>query len=170
MSLVGSTKIILTDTQTGETEIIEHKNRVTNFVSDVLSYCPFGAAYRDKNTQVNAIGTLLPPFPELIGGIALFHDPITINDAEYRAPMSNPLMGYAAYGETDNKSGDYRLGVYNADESGYLDSSKTGFRFVFDFATTRANGKIQAVCLVPRVGGIQMHGSPINENANNIAL
>ena len=170
MSLVGSTKIILTDTQTGETEIIEHKNRVTNFVSDVLSYCPFGAAYRDKKTQVNAISTLLPPFPELIGGIALFHDPITISDSEYRAPMSNPLMGYAAYGETDNKSGDHRLGVYNADESGYTDLAHTGFRFVFDFATTRANGTIQSVCLVPRVGGISMHGSPINENANNIAL
>ena len=170
MSLIGSTKIILTDTQTGETEIIEHKNRVTNFVSDVLSYCPFGAAYRDKNTQVNAVSKLLPPFPELIGGIALFHDPITISDSEYRAPMSNPLMGYAAYGETDNKSGDYRLGVYNADESGYTDASHTGFRFVFDFATTRANGTIQSICLVPRAGGISMHGSPINKNANNIAL
>lgn len=167
MSLIGSTKIILTDTQTGEEKVIEHKNRVTNFIGDILSYCPFGAGYRDKASQVNPIDSLLPPFPNLIGGIALFRDQIRIDDTEYRAPMSNPLIGYAAYNETDAKSGDLRLGVFNADESGYITN---GYRFVFDFGTTRANGTIQAIGLVPQRGGRQMHGSSLNKDATNIAL
>lgn len=78
MALKGTTRIELTDVKTGEVEVIEKHNLVTNAVSDILSCNPFGMRFRGySNSNTGEIGSnfqtsLLPVVPNLIGGILLY--------------------------------------------------------------------------------------------------
>ena len=162
MALKGTTRIELTDVKTGEVEVIEKHNLVTNAVSDILSCNPFGMRFRGySNSSTGEIGdnfqkSLLPVVPNLIGGILLYEKELASDAAAYYADMSNPIVGYAnnsAHTTNDSKRGDM-----NTIESGKLDGG-SGYRFVFDFNTSQGNGTISALGLTSARGGQSAHGS-----------
>ena len=73
-------------------------------------------------------------------------------EAEYikgiYAPLTNPLIGYAS--DDANNTTDVRRGSRNLTESKIIDG---GYRFVWDFATSQANGTISAICLTNTLAG-----------------
>lgn len=174
--LYGHTKIELTDINTGEIEVYEDSNRITSFVTDILSNHPFGSAYR--NTSI-PVAKLFPAIPTLIGGIALYYDKMGVNSnfVPYAAPMSNPLKGYAQL----NLSQNWTLGqsvsidknnvIDNTDPRHGIMSPRTtslsdGYQFVFNFSPEKANGTIRTVCLVPHDGGHAMLGNDLSQDGN----
>ena len=162
MALKGTTRIELTDVRTGEVEVIEKHNLVTNAVSDILSCNPFGMRFRGySNANTGEIGSsfqgaLLPVVPNLIGGILLYEKELVSDAAAYYADMSNPIVGYA--NNSAHTTNDIKRGNMNLTESGALDDGG-GYRFVFDFATNQCNGTISALGLTSSRGGQSAHGS-----------
>ncbi len=171
--LKGTATIELTDVKTGRKEVIKHDNLVTNAVRDLLTLNPLGMRFRSySNTNNNTsdlsqanmyheLGSsfeagMLPICPKAIGGILLYEDALEEDPAKYYAPMSNPLVGYSS--NDVNATTDARRGSMNQNESGPLEDG-SGYRFVFDFATTQANGVISAVGLTSERGGKAGYGS-----------
>ena len=152
MALKGTTRIELTNVKTGEREVIEKDNLVTNAVADVLQMNPFG--YMADSVGLNGGKKLsndfFPICPNLFGGILLYEDSLEEDPNEYYAPYSNRLIGYSS-NEINSKT-DPKRGSMNLNESGQLDDN-SGYRFVFDFTTAQANGTISAVGLTSKWGG-----------------
>lgn len=151
--LIGTTLIELTDVNTGEVEVIEKRNMVTNAISDLLQLNPDGYLF-DGSYKLS--DDLLPICPNAIGGILLYGEPLEEDPAKYYAPESNPLIGYSS--NNVNESADPMRGSMNLNESGILDGNK-GYRFVFDFATSQANGTIASLGLTSKYGGQAPYGS-----------
>lgn len=158
MALKGTAKIELTDVKTGKKEVYQHDNMVTNAISEILSLNPFGMrfhAYAGINAK-DFSQACIPVIPNLIGGILLYENALDEEPAKYYASMDNPVIGYSS---NDVNSGtDTKRGSLNQTESGKLEDG-TGYRFVFDFTTSQANGKISALGLTSKWGGIGGHGS-----------
>lgn len=147
----GTTKIELTDVKTGKKEIYQHENMVTNAVNDILSLNPTG--FKSMLTD-NSL--LFPIVPKLIGGILLCEKPLEEDPAKYWVPNDNPIVGYSGYSvSTEN---DPKRGSLNQLESGKLDDG-SGYRFVFDFATSQGNGLISALGLTSDFGGSNGYGN-----------
>ena len=173
MALKGTTRIELTNVKTGEKEVIEKDNLVTNVLSDLLNLNPMGMRLRSySNTSNNTNNTsnadmydelgesfeagMLPICPNAVGGILLYEDALEEDPDKYYAPMENLLVGYSS--NDVNTTTDERRGSMNQTESGPLEDG-TGYRFVFDFATTQANGTIAAVGLTSERGGKAGYGA-----------
>ena len=153
MALKGTTRIELTDVNTGEVEVIEKHNLVTNAIPDLLQLNPDGYLFDGSYKLSN---DLLPICPNAIGGILLYGEPLEENPAKYYAPESNPLIGYSS--NNVNETADPMRGSMNLNESGILDGNK-GYRFVFDFSTSQANGTIASLGLTSKYGGLAPYGS-----------
>lgn len=151
--LRGTTRIELTNVKTGEVEVIEKHNLVTNAIPDLLQLNPDGYLF-DGSYKLS--DDLLPICPNAIGGILLYGEPLEEDPAKYYAPESNPLIGYSS--NNVNESADLMRGSLNLNESGILDGNK-GYRFVFDFATSQANGTIASLGLTSKYGGLAPYGS-----------
>ena len=173
MALKGTTKIELINVKTGEREVIEKDNLVTNVLSDLLNLNPLGMRLRSYNNttdttadtsnanMVDELGEsfeegLLPICPNAVGGILLYEDALEEDPDKYYAPMENLLVGYSS--NDVNTTTDERRGSMNQTESGPLEDG-SGYRFVFDFATTQANGTIAAVGLTSERGGKAGYGA-----------
>lgn len=156
MALKGTTKIELTNVKTGEVEVIEKDNLVTNAVNDILSMNSGGFLFRDYKAiadgelQVAFADKFFPICPNLIGGILLYNDALEEDPDKYFADQSNPVIGYSS--NDVNTGEDTKRGSMNQTESGPLDDD-SGYRFVFDFGTSQANGTISAVGLTSPYGG-----------------
>ena len=147
--LKGHAKIELTDVNTGKVEMYEEDNLVTNAVARHLNLL----------RNVNAMGTgegklnqskLLPIYNHMTNGILLFQSELEedVNNMVLPAPATNPLVGYAsngAYSGTDTKRGGM-----NINESGAVEN---GYKYVWDFATSQANGQISALALTSYMAG-----------------
>ena len=153
MALKGTTKIELTNVKTGEREVIEKDNLVTNAVPDLISLNPDGFLW---DANYNFASNMLPICPNAIGGILLFENALEEDPAKYYAPDNNALVGYSS--NDVNPSEDIRRGSLNQTESGKLEDG-SGYRFVFDFATSQANGTISGVGLTSKWGGASGYGS-----------
>ena len=153
MALKGTTRIELTDVKTGEVEVIEKHNLVTNAIPDLLQLNPDGYLF---DGSYNLSSDLLPICPNAIGGILLYGEPLEEDPTKYYAPESNPLIGYSS--NNVNESTDPMRGSMNQTESGILDGNK-GYRFVFDFSTSQANGTIASLGLTSKYGGLAPYGS-----------
>lgn len=151
--LKGTTRIELTNVTTGEVEVIEKHNLVTNAIPDLLQLNPDGYLF---DGSYDLASDLLPICPNAIGGILLYGEPLEEDPAKYYAPDSNPLIGYSS--NNINESTDAMRGSLNLNESGVLDGNK-GYRFVFDFATSQANGTIASLGLTSKYGGKSGYGS-----------
>ena len=153
MALKGTTKIELTNVKTGEVEILQETNMVTNAISDILNTDPFNLRW-DGNVLFR--NNLLPIIGNIVGGIVLFENKLGEDPAKYYAPASNPIIGYSNM-EVSPET-DVKRGSMNQTESGPLEDG-TGYRFVFDFANTQGNGKISAVSLCSPFMGACGYGS-----------
>lgn len=129
--LKGSTKIILTNVETGEQEIHEDKNLITNAIDKIINI--------NMAMNIAPNSYLLPIATKLLGGIMLFDGELTEDPDNIHFPVEAHLLGYAD--QNTNTNNIYR-GSYNASESG---KTETGFVSVWDFGTSQANGEIKSV-------------------------
>lgn len=93
-----------------------------------------------------------------LGGILIYEDRIEENSETVVAPLDNTLIGCAGgtYSGADTKRG-----TLNATESGFIDpeDQTKGYRFVYDFPTDKANGKIACLALTSQIGGMTGYGA-----------
>lgn len=170
MALKGTTRIELTNVKTGKTEVIEKDNLVTNAVPEILTLNPFGTMFRKADVAIagESYGSFqerfLPLCPNLFGGILLYEDPLEEDPAKYFAGMDNKLVGYSS--NNVSPADDPKRGSMNQSESGPLEDG-TGYRFVFDFATSQANGVISSLGLTSKMGGVGGHSSSQDAYKNN---
>ena len=151
--LEGKTIIELTDIHTGEKEVHEDKNMVTNAMNEIFgtlpSYINYGGDYSYLNKGNNWI-------TELFGGILLFDKALPEDANQLIAPAGTQLVGCGAYGTQNNTKGKCR-GNYNQTES-ELNRSQKYMKFVYDFATSQANGTIASLALTSKKGGFVSYG------------
>ena len=149
----GKTKIILTNVETGEQEIHEDNNLITNALDKIINI---------EMANNNAPNTnILPIATNALGGIMLFDGPLTESVDNIHFPVEAHLVGYA---DTNPNTRDSHRGSWNSIESG---KTGTGYVSVWDFGTTQANGTIKAVARTHVHGG----SCPIyNFNSPNLIM
>lgn len=147
--LKGKSVIELTDVHTGEKEVYEDTNLVTEAVMDILNTNIMGALYNSTNFNgASGDDWKLPLKKNIMGGILLYQNAIEERTDNYYAPLNNPLIGYAS--DDANNTEDIRRGSRNLTESKEVDG---GYRFVWDFQTSQANGTISSICLTNTMAG-----------------
>ena len=137
--LKGKTKIILTNVETGEQEIHEDENLVTNALDKLINL------EMAVNHQPNS--RILPLATNALGGIMLFDGELTETPDNIHFPVEAHLVGYA--NQSVNTTDIFR-GSYNSVESG---KTADGYVSVWDFGTSQANGTIKAVASTHNHGG-----------------
>jgi hypothetical protein len=145
----GSTVIELTDVNTGRKEIYEDNNLVTEALSDIFNTNIKGMLY--NNTYFNSKygdAWMLPIKDDIMGGILLYQNPIEERADNIYASLDNPIVGYAS--DDANNTQDVQRGSRNLTESKKIDG---GYKFVWDFATSQANGIISTICLTNTLAG-----------------
>lgn len=163
--LKGETIIELTDVRTGEVEVHKDSNMVTNALDIVLNTLSavwlvdrFVACTKDKN---------YPLYDHLLGGVVLFPEALEENANNIWCPYTVDATGFAS--NKANSGDDRRRGSLNPNESmPVLDSfgKAVGYKYVWDFATSQANGVIASVCLTHPTAGYNWYGckdSPTNQ-------
>lgn len=139
----GHTKITLRDAKTGKiTDTREKDNLITDALQNIFANNIFGAInYAD-----------LTPLTKMLGGIMIFEDPLTANASNTMPPndSDNKLIGHA--GQTAYSGPSTKRGSPNGVLSGEIQGGD-GYKFVFDFPTTAANGQISAISLTHANGG-----------------
>ena len=136
----GTTKIILTNVETGEREVHKDDNLITNALDKIINiHMAMNIAPNDQN--------LLPIATQALGGIMLFDGELTENPDNIHFPTEAHLVGYAS---VDVNTQDKYRGSWNSVESG---KTATGYVSVWDFGTTQANGTIKSVARTNRWGG-----------------
>lgn len=149
--LKGTTKIELTDVNTGETQVIEKHNLVTDAISHlfqpVLGHATDGTTLRNLGITT------------LMGGLLLFNNTIQEAADQIFAPAGVDVTGHGIQGMQNTSTG-VRLGSYNTAESSINNATKTA-KFVFDFSTNQANGTIASVCLSHKMTGYGGYGTDI---------
>lgn len=135
----GHTKIILTNVETGEEEVHEDDNLVTNAIDKIINI--------EMSMNHSPNSNLLPIATKALGGIMLFDDTLTESVDNIHFPTEAHLVGYA---NTSVNTSDTHRGSFNNSESGKTDE---GYVSVWDFGTSQANGTIKAVARTHNHGG-----------------
>ena len=190
MALKGESIIELTNVKTGEKEVYHDTNLVTNAISDFIAYkdsCILNGGtsidkfvsssgvyaedcclYNTPSTSTTSFSmidiTKLKEIYEnrnncLIGGILLYQNALEEDATKYYADDTNPIIGYA--NGRNHGTGDPKRGMRNLTESQALDD---GYKFVYDFSTSEANGKISAIALTTTLAGARGYGSTYAES------
>lgn len=158
--LKGTTRIELTDVNTGEVETYQNSNMVTNALRDILK--PLGLSKRPNRF----LNEFVPYYEKLLGGILCFDREIPENADEYYPPADANLVGCASHGMQNNTKNTFR-GGFNQTES-EVNLKDRYVKYVYDFATSQANGTIASICLTHKNGGLTSYGSkntsPIRDN------
>lgn len=162
--LKGTMKIQLTDVHTGEKKTVVEHNMITNALTELFK--PLGLI----KAPSKVMNSWAPYYQTLIGGILLFDNNIEENPNNVYPPATANLIGCASYNEQNNTTGTTR-GGYNQTES-ELNLTNRYMKFVYDFATSQANGTISSVCLTHKQGGFTGYGSDssIRNSSYNLAL
>lgn len=165
MGFKGTSFIELTDVHTGEKQVYEDNNLVTMAVPKALTF-HFGNTEMAYTMLSTYTSNLLPVVPKAVGGILCFENPLVEDAAVLYAEPSNKVVGCS--GNSSHSTASAIRGSMNAAESGPLDDG-TGYRFVFDFATSQGNGTISALALTSANGGISAFGDTINPLTWNLS-
>lgn len=136
--LKGHTKIELTNVHTGEKEVVEKHNLITNNLK----------RYFEKQALFNGLArgksAMCPLYNNGMGGMVLLSDAITEDaDAFHIFYSSADILTGCAHNAV-NTGTDTKIGSRNLSESKVLDN---GYKFVWDFGTQQANGVISTVAL-----------------------
>lgn len=138
--LHGRTKITLTDVRTGEKEVIEKDNMVTDEVANIYANNLFGAMDYSK----------VMPLRDMFGGVLVFDD---TQDTSLLFPPDEDTNGLVANcGMDSHISASTTRGNFNGALSEMV-VSDTGYKFVFDFATNQGNGTWKSISLCNKFGG-----------------
>lgn len=138
-TLKGKTVIELKDNN-GNIETYESENMITNAVPNIFKKNPFGWVRYSEFT----------PLQWMFGSILLFENTLT-EDANNTIPTQSP-MGWA--GSLVNAGTFTKRGSPNFIETGEISN---GFKYVWDFTTSQANGTISAVGLSHATTGNSDH-------------
>lgn len=138
--LHGRTKIILRDVRTGEEEVLEKDNLVTDAVANIFANNLFGSANYSK----------LTPVKDMFGGVLCFESSQNSNALAPLNDHDNKLIAHA--GQTAHSSASTTRGNPNGALSGVIQNGK-GYKFVWDFATNQGNGTISSLSLCHKWGG-----------------
>ena len=124
-------------------------------ITDALTeiFRPLGLA----KSPGKLLNSFAPYYQNLLGGLLLFDKNIEENPANIFPPADARLIGCASYGVQNNTTGTSR-GGYNQTES-ELNLNDRFMKYVYDFATSQANGTISCVCLTHKNGGYTSYGS-----------
>lgn len=162
--LKGKMTIELTDVKSGEKDVIEEENMVTNALANI--FAPLGHLM-NTDTIYNQYNSY---YAKLLGGLLLFDNNIEENADQLFPPANANLVGCAVYNTQNNTTGKMR-GGYNQTESEF-NSKQKYMKFVYDFTTSQANGVISCVALTHQMGGYTSYGSSdaVNNNGVNLAL
>lgn len=159
MGMKGHTIIELTNTETGEKRTYEDDNMVTNFLEQFciptgpLNYNLYAmlasyASQKSATYQDNAALYVEQPHC-FTKGLLLFENEID-EDADNIWPRKgNKMIGQAA--NFAYSGSNVRAGSYNPTESGPVEN---GYRYVWDFTTSQANGQISCACLTTPWGAV----------------
>lgn len=137
MKFKGHTKIELRDVNTGEVKVYEDDNMFTNALGKIVD---FAAKHNWKDT-LNLYASHL----NLISSVCMFDSAITENADNVWLPAGVKPVGYGTAGDTNSFTNRPEWGIYNTQESDT--TSDTTKKWVWDFATSHANGRIAAVAL-----------------------
>ena len=139
--LHGHTKITLRDVNTGEVEVHEKDNLVTEAVTKMLF----------ANNQRGAMNySDLTPLRDMFGGILCFEQALNTSAVLPENDGDNKLVAHA--GQTSYSGANPLRGNPNGALSEVIQNGK-GYKFVWDFATSQGNGTISAVSLTHKLGG-----------------
>lgn len=158
MALKGTTVIELTNVKTGEVERYEEHNLITQALAHLHSpignlKLPTDGLTYDRHNNNRQSETYEPLYPKLLGGIVLWDKQMEEKDTIITPPNGVRMVGCAACGSTNGTTSPCR-GNYNGTESYFTNSSvETSMKFVYDFATSQANGNINCVSLTSYAGG-----------------
>ena len=159
MAIKGKSVIELYNPNTRIKQRYEDENIVTN----AFKYL-FGQNICAGANQT-FMSNFLPLYKNGIGGIILFDSQIEENPNIVVAPNTVGCTGYAS---TDAYSGsDLSRGGMNKNETSLIDN---GMKFVWDFATSQANGDIACVSLTHAKGGKVGYGSNTFPSGDGILL
>ena len=148
MAIKGKSVIELYNPNTRIKQRYEDENIVTNAFKYLFGQNYFAQANTDFMDK------FLPLYKNGIGGIILFDSQIEENPDIVIAPSTVGCTGYAS---TNAYSGpDLSRGGMNVNETELIDN---GMKFVWDFATSQANGDIACVSLTHANGGRIGYGS-----------
>ena len=140
--LKGNTKIELTNIHTGKKEVIEKHNLITNHLKNTLEWLHTWGFTTDISSQLQT--RQFPVYDKCMGGIILFGNTLNENADNVMLPMveEDDVVGYASnnVNTTENK----KRGSRNITES---EKVSNGYKMVWDFGTSQANGVISAVAL-----------------------
>lgn len=148
--LKGYAKIELTNVHTGEKEVVEKHNIVTNAIQDMLKqYGCYSPAVFYENKFINLGGNNAPftnfSITDCYGGIIAWDGTIEESKDNYKLKPYGVNAGAHAAFNTQNTTTDNLLGSYNSVESKI---GETSAKFVYDFATNQGNGIISCITLV----------------------
>lgn len=162
MALKGKTTFELTDVNTGEVEVIEDTNMLTNGLQDFLAtYGYFGVDVL-SNDKMGASSLWV----NALGGLFLFDSRLEENVENTFMPAGVKMIGNGSK-DVANSGVVTELGSYNTTESGL--QSDGSVKLVYDFSTQQANGTIACACLTSKIGGYIGMGSEnryFNESYN----
>lgn len=158
--LKGKTELILTDVRTGSQEKVLEHNMVTNALSDIFRQEGY---MKDCGVMYSSIGQ--PLYTSLLGGILLFDTALEEDASKYYAPPGVRLTASGVYGIKNTVSSLLR-GDYNSEES-KLDLDAKTMKYVYDFPTSKGNGKIASVCLTSKWAGFDGYGAAENNYTTN---
>lgn len=149
--LKGKTKIELTDVHTGEVEVIEEENMVTNALQYILN--PMGYV---KAADPMYTTEYVYYYQTLTGGLLLLNKSMEEKADNINLPSDVEQTGCAVYGK-QNTSDQILRGNYNATES-EIDLENRRVKYVYDFSTSEGNGTIACVALTHALGGYSNRG------------
>lgn len=149
--LKGKTKIELTDVHTGEVEVIEEENMVTNALQYIFN--PMGYI---KAADPMFTTEYVRFYQTLTGGLLLLNQALTESGDTINLPSNVEQTGCAVYNQ-QNTSNQTLRGNYNATES-EVDIEARRMKYVYDFDTAEGNGTIACVALTHALGGYSNRG------------
>ena len=147
----GKTIIELKDVHTGEVEVIEEENMVTNALQYILN--PMGYV---KAADPMYSTEYVYYYQTLTGGLLLLNKSIEEKADNVDLPGDVEQTGCAVYGK-QNTSDQTLRGSYNATES-EIDLENKRVKYVYDFTTSEGNGTIACVALTHALGGYSNRG------------
>lgn len=149
----GETDIILKDVKTGMVDRFHSENT-------------FQAWALTNYTKEHGVFRVTSGFDwtELVGGIYLFRDAITVG-TEYM-PAGNEMIGSGSYGMT-NAGQCTEFGSFNGADSG---ATASAIRQTYEYNTSQANGVISCVCLGNRYGARIGYGNKSGYRQGDYAM
>jgi hypothetical protein len=137
--LKGKTKVELFDAETGKlVKSVEKHNEITSAYQRLINHLFYtgGILNEARGDQQKSF------LKDVFGGIIMFDSDVP--DGAIVQDKTNHCTGMAFYNQSESNYD--KVGSYNSQESS-IDYDKKTATFVYDFATSQANGVVKSICL-----------------------